>query len=488
VFEGVRGRVSLARYRRALLAQGEILSPLQLNQPSTNGDNGAPEVLAAIRELKAGSVLPTNYSTGMKWTPSGRAIVSFREEEWVENKMTNNWDQLDADLEPNEATLARIQVALEKPLLVNPLDLEQGAKLLVPHLAPVKSLTYWFRAGSQLALHNGQTHSALEQLVAEIRLPRMLAEDRILISELVRIAICGIARNGVWEALQADGWKDEDLAVLQKAWEEQHFIPGMVRALQGELVYGQTTFEMMRKSNADAVQMIYGMEIYLSSETFERSWWERTLRELPAGDNIAVFLKEQVYCRLWRYVWLDMNERHFLEQTQRLLQIARKAAVEKSFSTVQPAIMALEQERSAGNCYDRLRYPGPSVDFGLPKAVSRAIRAETERSITICAIALKRYLLERGAPPPQLEELVPRFISAVPIDPMDGKSMKYQTNRDGSFTLYSVGMDGKDEGGALTLVSSKTSLKNSWDRKDFVWPSPALPNEVQEYRKESAKK
>src|SRR5436190_15904190 len=74
VFKGVRGRISLARYRRALLAQGEILSPLQLSQPSTNGDNGAPEVLAAIRELKAGSVLPTNYSTGMKWTPSGRAI------------------------------------------------------------------------------------------------------------------------------------------------------------------------------------------------------------------------------------------------------------------------------------------------------------------------------------------------------------------------------------------------------------------------------
>jgi hypothetical protein len=41
-------------------------------------------------------------------------------------------------------------------------------------------------------------------------------------------------------------------------------------------------------------------------------------------------------------------------------------------------------------------------------------------------------------------------------------------------------MDGKDDGGSTTLLPGKTSIKNSWDTKDFVWPSPALPGEVEE--------
>src|SRR6185503_15467334 len=147
---------------------------------------------------------------------------------------------------------------------------------------------------------------------------------------------------------------------------------------------------------ADAVQMVYGQENYILSDDSERSWWERTLREFPAGDKIADFIKEQVYCRLWRYVWLDQNERHYLEQMKQLLGIVRTAATERSLSAVQPAITAFEEKDSTQCWYDNLRYPGPNSGLTLSKVVSRAMRAETERSITICAIALKRYLLAHG--------------------------------------------------------------------------------------------
>jgi hypothetical protein len=75
---------------------------------------------------------------------------------------------------------------------------------------------------------------------------------------------------------------------------------------------------------------------------------------------------------------------------------------------------------------------------------------------------------------------------SVPIDYMDGKTMKYHLTADGDYTLYSVGENGKDDGGDASILPGKTSPRNLWDRKDFIWPSPALPEEIETYRQEAA--
>lgn len=68
---------------------------------------------------------------------------------------------------------------------------------------------------------------------------------------------------------------------------------------------------------------------------------------------------------------------------------------------------------------------------------------------------------------------------------MDGEPLKYRLNPDGSFTLYSVGEDGQDDGGDVSLLPDKTSSRILWNRKDFVWPAPAHPEEVETFRKEA---
>ena len=70
---------------------------------------------------------------------------------------------------------------------------------------------------------------------------------------------------------------------------------------------------------------------------------------------------------------------------------------------------------------------------------------------------------------------------------MDGKPVKYHPNPDGSFTLYSFGDDGKDDGGDAALPPEKKGSNNLWNRKDFIWPGPASPEEVAVWRKESAR-
>jgi hypothetical protein len=82
----------------------------------------------------------------------------------------------------------------------------------------------------------------------------------------------------------------------------------------------------------------------------------------------------------------------------------------------------------------------------------------------VTAIALKRYQLRHGNYPTDLSMLVPEFLSTVPRDPVDGKLLRYRLNPDGTFLLYSVGEDGKDDGGDASLPKSINGSNFYWAR------------------------
>lgn len=120
-------------------------------------------------------------------------------------------------------------------------------------------------------------------------------------------------------------------------------------------------------------------------------------------------------------------------------------------------------------------------------ATVKSARSETDRSMVLCAIALKRYSLRHSKPAPDLNALVPEFLPSVPTDYMDGKPLKYRLNADGAWLLYSVGNDGRDDGGDPSPAKPDQTYPLIWRGKDVVWPSPAKPEEIEAWRKESAK-
>ncbi len=68
---------------------------------------------------------------------------------------------------------------------------------------------------------------------------------------------------------------------------------------------------------------------------------------------------------------------------------------------------------------------------------------------TICFIALMHYRQVHGRYPDSLTELVPEFLPQVPLDPYDGKPLRYGTHAEVERRIvYSVGEDFIDEGGA----------------------------------------
>ena len=108
------------------------------------------------------------------------------------------------------------------------------------------------------------------------------------------------------------------------------------------------------------------------------------------------------------------------------------------------------------------------------KAGETTVRAETERQMTLAAMALKRYHFRHGGAAPKLATLVPEFLDVVPYDCMSGAALHYHFKPDGTFLLYSVGEDGRDNGGDPT--SAATIRFDLWDGRDAVWPMPVKEN------------
>jgi hypothetical protein len=71
---------------------------------------------------------------------------------------------------------------------------------------------------------------------------------------------------------------------------------------------------------------------------------------------------------------------------------------------------------------------------------------QTSLRLLIAELAVCGYRQEHEKLPASLDELVPKFFSAVPLDPFSGKPLIYRRTQD-SYLLYSIGPDGKDDGG-----------------------------------------
>jgi hypothetical protein len=92
--------------------------------------------------------------------------------------------------------------------------------------------------------------------------------------------------------------------------------------------------------------------------------------------------------------------------------------------------------------------------------VERFVRDRASR----IAIAVARFrLAHAGALPSSLDALVPDYLAAVPQDPLSGGPMRYRVGP-GAYTVYSVGMDGDDDGGDLASELKETT-KRGWGRR-----------------------
>jgi hypothetical protein len=406
----------------------------------------------------------------MKLIGPGGALVLAREDGWISGKKFVRWEEAGADLEANSNALRTIREVVRSPVLRMPLQYS-GVRTRLPHLAAYKKGAQWLSVSSIYNIHTGDINSAINDIESIVWLAQPLRDEPILISQLVRIALVAIPLSDCWPILQADGISEEQLVRLQHALEGLELAGGMVFSLQGERVMSRDAIHELRiRTSSKEIADTLGSLAHSDEST-------DVLKHVPYNEEIRDTIRAAAIVPLWRFVWSYEDERHMLEEMEALLKACEESITQHSVVPLHDADRQFARKSDAGGPYQSWHYWVTSTLMGaIMKAPLRACRFETQRELTITAIALKRYQLRHGKYPKGLDELVPEFLREVPVDWMDGQKLRYRPEGE-KFVLWSVGDDGKDDGG----TPDQTDPYSFWNGKDFVWPQPASDAEVSAY-------
>lgn len=440
-----RSQARLTAYRSQLMAAGE-----RLQLPTTPLVGDADALAAGARFLRAATHLPTSnalipegFPASMVFVAPGQAWVGWRQDSVPLTgplpQAAPTWERWGTLLDHLQPTLSEVKESLEAEAVAWELDPRQGHHMLLPHWTAQKEAMKWLRLELSWRLREAQWAEAHRALVAQLNLVRCSGEFPGALSQRFKQALGVLSFQAMWDAWQADGLSEEQWRILQERWAEVDFIQSMILAAEVE-----------RRS----------MQIEFSR-----------CRQEPPHLGVCARLTNHFANRIWSYAWAWWwswgDEQAYLEQLQAVLEVARSAQTGgELLAGVQAALPGSEQATSR-HVLSRAALDWPQDAF------ERASMLQVIARLAVAGIALKRYALQHeGDYPSALEALAPTCLEAVPADWMDGLPLRYQLIEKKKFLLYSVGMNGLDEGGDPSPREGAKNARLFVEGKDVVWPWP----------------
>jgi hypothetical protein len=491
-------RAKTKAYIVELKAQGEPMDLAAVIPPPVPPDQNSAEIFLNADGMFDGSShtessLETNSVYGMKMVAPGKAMIRWQQPDIRDIDGTNSWENVSAAIVQNVKAFAVLRQIIEKPTFAFPIKYERGVADLDftnLHLIESRRSAQRLESAALCALHQNDPGSAVKNLRAILAFEKAMRDERLAISELVRIAIANIALAVNWEILQSPDLTDRQLAELQNDWTGLEFIRAEENALTMERATAEISLAKWRSSHSE-----FQNSLDLKKKARE------SMGLSDDDETILSKAKTTTKVFMWRNWWSYPDELRMLKGYQVLVDTARRVETNGCFT------IALKKQDSElnqlgiselDNEFDSL-FSG-KMDFHsmLSESINtlaglsrKVMRIEAARQMIVTAIALRRYQLKHGNYPADLNSLVPEFVFAVPIDPVDGNPLRYRQKADGTFLLYSVGENGKDDGGDPSLEKGVTSSSYNWQSPhalDWVWPQPATEEEIQAYYKQVSTK
>jgi hypothetical protein len=342
-----------------------------------------------------------------------------------------------------DPVIEEIRAAGQRPLSRYPLnyDADPPCSIMLPHLDELKACGQVLRLRAIADLEQGANEKAFADLELIWRLADAITNEPFAISHFTRLSIINIGIQVVWEGLAAHRWSETQLIRVDDRLGKLSLLKDRQAYVRAERTVAIGTVDYMRRT-----RQFYSFEEYSPGDRPENI----ALRFFPE----SVFYKNELNlargCQQWGLPAINA-EQH--EAYPRLVALAATNS-EQQFSHF-----------SLNTMFVRI-FAG-SFDMGA----RRVAYSQNAVDMARIACALERYRIAQGGYPDSLEVLSPRFIEKPPHDVIGGQPLRYRRQDGDAFTLYSIGWNEVDDGGAIVLYESHQSNVDI-AKGDWVWQYP----------------
>ena len=306
------------------------------------------------------------------------------------------------------------------------------------------------RAAALLAL--GESAAAYREFRHGLRVYEALATEPSLFRGTLRAILldelCSAIRDGLADAR----WTDAELRAIEKDFTSLNLLEEFKFAASSDRALSNLSFLQVASTGADRRSQDY-LLFYRSSA------------------NATEKLKSRIFWTLYPSGWVFQN----MVKRNELYDLLLKPYV--SGTEANPLTFIPKGESQ----WQRLKslgvYSGSKQFYyiflrqasGDDHNQAGYLASHTMVLQARLACAMERFRHAKGAFPAELGELVPEFISSVPVDVCDGNPLRYRLNGNGSYDLWSIGPDRKDDGGKPDKPDSHGGYVFL---PDFVWHMP----------------
>ncbi len=252
---------------------------------------------------------------------------------------------------------------------------------------------------------DGDLRGAIRSCRALLNAARSLGDEPLIISQLVRLAGVGMAYHTIMRALNQGEADPEGLLALQRLMQDEERFPRLLVALRGERGGMHELFDALETGDMSTNALV---DSIVECKSTPPSKWQQ-IADLAARDSI--------------------REQHpmYLSMSTQAIRIAEQPSVQRA---------KLFAELTKANT-SKLPVPAKLFMPAYEKLDDAARNTECELRCAITALALERFRLRNGRWPDRLEQLVPDYLPAVPLDPEDGEPLRFQRRED-RVVVYSL--------------------------------------------------
>jgi hypothetical protein len=416
--------------------------------------------------------------------------AAFHQRVWEQHSAaaTAPWSKEDyplwaAVLERNEKPLKILTEGLQRPRFYSPLIVMREDYTMLIGCNPIiavneaRTVARLLPVRAMLRLHDGDVSASWQDIMTLYRLGRLGSQQPSYTNYMVSDTFDAIASRA---AVVLSQYKGLTVAQARECQRQLRGLPAM--RLLGEIFGGWERCSALEcltlLADADGAkqyfeidaivdQMLCRMDPQRTSGESERKRRQEAFKRLVARNDVdwsEVFRQHNIFWDRLTSAYNGSTNSKAMDilKSETIAQV--KQAIDLVLSDKQDAVKNMDPKVKAQHIARLAVRPGQWWLWETSADIER--RNQARQRMALLAFALAGYRAEHDKKyPKSLAEVAPQYIDAIPKDPYADGEFHYKLDDDG-YLLYSVGANGRDDGGIgrQNMPESATpEQRQAWD-------------------------